>query len=96
MPLNASILFTSPGALSAVVDALPRQSAVRFARTSHGFLEPGLGAVWRELDSLVPLVALFPAHVFKKAKRPGAGLVSIHHLRRHPHPSFSALRTAMR
>ncbi|VDB87511.1 unnamed protein product [Peniophora sp. CBMAI 1063] len=77
MPLDASLLLTSPGALSAVVNALPRRDASRFARTSRGFLEPGLGAVWRELDSLVPLVSLFPNHIFKKAKRPGAGLASM-------------------
>ncbi|KZV74947.1 hypothetical protein PENSPDRAFT_647698 [Peniophora sp. CONT] len=77
MPLDASILLSSPDALRAVVEALPRRSASRFARTSHGFLEPGLGAVWRELDSLVPLVALFPTHIFKKAKRPGMGLASM-------------------
>jgi hypothetical protein len=33
-----------------------------------------LGLLWKELDNLVPLISLFPNHLFKRAKRPGLGL----------------------
>ncbi|KAI0041895.1 hypothetical protein FA95DRAFT_1500830 [Auriscalpium vulgare] len=46
----------------------------RLARTSKGFCEPGLSLLWKELDSLMPLISLFPNHLFKRARRPGLGL----------------------
>jgi hypothetical protein len=48
----------------------------RLTRVSKALVEPGLGLLWKELDNLVPLISLFPSHLFKRAKRPGLGLVS--------------------
>ncbi|KAI0294948.1 hypothetical protein BC826DRAFT_1091501 [Russula brevipes] len=46
----------------------------RLTRVSKALVEPGLGLLWKELDNLVPLISLFPSHLFKRAKRPGLGL----------------------
>lgn len=48
----------------------------RFARTCKAFCGPALDILWRELDSLVPVIGLFPNNIMKKARRPGFGLVS--------------------
>jgi hypothetical protein len=47
----------------------------RLARTCKAFFEPAADALWKELDSLVPLIGLFPGHLLRRAKRPGLGLV---------------------
>jgi hypothetical protein len=60
----------------AIVDAPGgRRSVSRLARTCKAFCEPALNVLWRELDSLIPLIALFPAHLLKRVRRPGLGLV---------------------
>ncbi|KAI0066481.1 hypothetical protein BV25DRAFT_1796922 [Artomyces pyxidatus] len=51
-----------------------KRTLSRLSRTSKGFCEPGLGLLWKELDSLMPLISLFPNHLFKRARRPGLGL----------------------
>jgi hypothetical protein len=48
----------------------------RFARTCKAFCEPALDILWRELDSMVPVIGLFPNNIMKKARKPGFGLVS--------------------
>lgn len=53
-----------------------KKSLSRLTRVSKALVEPGLGLLWKELDNLVPLISLFPNHLFKRAKRPGLGLVS--------------------
>jgi hypothetical protein len=53
-----------------------KRTLSRLARVSKVLVEPGLGLLWKELDNLVPLISLFPNHLFKRAKRPGLGLVS--------------------
>jgi hypothetical protein len=53
-----------------------KRTLSRLARVSKALVEPGLGLLWKELDNLVPLISLFPNHLFKRAKRPGLGLVS--------------------
>ena len=53
-----------------------KRTLSRLARVSKTLVEPGLGLLWKELDNLVPLISLFPSHLFKRAKRPGLGLVS--------------------
>lgn len=52
-----------------------RRSVSRLARTCKSFCEPAMDVLWRELDSLVPIVGLFPSHLLKKSRRPGLGLV---------------------
>ncbi|KAA1468068.1 hypothetical protein DENSPDRAFT_814085 [Dentipellis sp. KUC8613] len=51
-----------------------RRSLGRLARTCKAFCEPALNLLWKELDSLMPLISLFPNHLFKRARRPGLGL----------------------
>ncbi|KAH7885963.1 hypothetical protein F5I97DRAFT_2024520 [Phlebopus sp. FC_14] len=51
-----------------------RRSMSRLARTCRAMCEPALNVLWRELDSLLPLIALFPNHIMKRARRPGLGL----------------------
>ena len=53
-----------------------KRTLSRLARVSKALVEPGLGLLWKELDNLVPLISLFPSQLFKRAKRPGRGLVS--------------------
>ncbi|KAI0275155.1 hypothetical protein BC834DRAFT_815519 [Gloeopeniophorella convolvens] len=51
-----------------------KRTLSRLARVCKSLVEPGLGLLWKELDNLVPLISLFPNHLFKRAKRPGLGL----------------------
>jgi hypothetical protein len=52
-----------------------RRTVARIARTCKALQEPALAALWRDLDSFLPLVALFPAALMKRPRRPGQGLV---------------------
>ncbi|KAL6310106.1 hypothetical protein BKA93DRAFT_814448 [Sparassis latifolia] len=51
-----------------------RRSLYRLARTCKALKEPALDLLWRDLDSLAPLIALFPNTLLKRARRPGLGL----------------------
>ncbi|KAF9229080.1 hypothetical protein BS17DRAFT_2509 [Gyrodon lividus] len=51
-----------------------RRSMSRLARTCRAMCEPALDVLWRELDSLLPLISLFPNNLMKRARRPGLGL----------------------
>ncbi|THH18560.1 hypothetical protein EW146_g2441 [Bondarzewia mesenterica] len=51
-----------------------RRSLSRMARTCKVLCEPALNLLWKELDSLIPLISLFPNHLFKRSRRPGLGL----------------------
>lgn len=55
-----------------------RRSLSRLARTCRALSEPALNILWRDLDSLVPIIGLFPGQLLKKARKPGLGLVSQH------------------
>jgi hypothetical protein len=46
------------------------------ARTCRALKEPALEILWKDLDSVLPLIGLFPANIMKRARRPGLGLVS--------------------
>jgi hypothetical protein len=48
----------------------------KLARTCKAFFDPAADALWKDLDSLVPLIGLFPPHLLRRSKRPGLGLVS--------------------
>ncbi|KAF8640531.1 hypothetical protein AX17_000193 [Amanita inopinata Kibby_2008] len=50
-----------------------RRSLSRLARTCHALCEPALNVLWRELDSITPLVGLFP-NLMRKAHKPSLGL----------------------
>ncbi|TBU34673.1 hypothetical protein BD311DRAFT_290970 [Dichomitus squalens] len=54
-----------------------RRSVSRLARTCKAFKEPALNVLWRDLDSLTPLLGLFPSTILKRARRPGMGLVRL-------------------
>ncbi|KAG6846730.1 hypothetical protein H0H87_005931 [Tephrocybe sp. NHM501043] len=47
----------------------------RVARTCRAMCEPALNILWRDLDSLVPILWQFPGHLLKKARKPGMGFV---------------------
>ncbi|KAG6832518.1 hypothetical protein H0H92_000147 [Tricholoma furcatifolium] len=47
----------------------------RVARTCRAMCEPALNILWRDLDSLVPILWQFPGHMLKKARKPGMGFV---------------------
>ena len=59
-----------------------KRSLSRLARTCRAMCEPALDALWKDLDSIVPILGLFPNHVLKKGKRPqsafGRGLRRLH------------------
>lgn len=62
--------------LDAIADAPGgRRTVSRLARTCKSFCEPALNVLWRELDSLVPVIGLFPSHTLKRVKKPGLGFV---------------------
>jgi hypothetical protein len=52
-----------------------KRSLSRLARTCKAMCEPALNMLWKELDSLVPLIGLFPSHLLKRWKKPGMGFV---------------------
>jgi hypothetical protein len=52
-----------------------RRSLSRLARTCKAFSEPALNVLWRELDSLLPIIGLFPSKLMRKSRKPGLGLV---------------------
>ncbi|KAH9948173.1 hypothetical protein B0H21DRAFT_734928 [Amylocystis lapponica] len=61
--------------LEAVIDVpAGRRVLARIARTCKAFKEPALDLLWKDLDSLSPLIALFPNTLLKRARRPGLGL----------------------
>ncbi|KAJ6504370.1 hypothetical protein DFH09DRAFT_943958 [Mycena vulgaris] len=63
--------------LEAILDSPNgRRALSRLARTCRAWLDPALSVLWRELDSLVPVLGLFPTHLLKKARRPGLGLTT--------------------
>lgn len=64
-----------------------RRSVARLARTCKALQEPSLAVLWKELDSLNPLLYTMPTHLFKRAKRPGLGFV------RHSAPHLSFFRS---
>lgn len=74
-------LFRDRGAMKKLLDTIVespngRRSLSRFARTCKAFCDPALDVLWRELDSLIPIIGLFPNNIMKKARKPGFGLVS--------------------
>ncbi|KAI6136475.1 hypothetical protein F5141DRAFT_1185437 [Pisolithus sp. B1] len=74
-------ILRDPDAAKKLLDAIAdsptgRRSISRLARTCKAICEPALDVLWRELDSLLPLVALFPNNLLKRTRRPGLGLAS--------------------
>ncbi len=74
------ILLRDQGATKKVLEAIlestnGKRTLSRFARTCKAFCGLSLDILWRELDSLVPIIGLFPNNIMKKARKPGFGLV---------------------
>jgi hypothetical protein len=75
------LILRDPEATNKLLEAVlespnGKRSLSRLARTCRALSEPALNILWRDLDSLVPIIGLFPGHLLKKAKKPGLGLVS--------------------
>ncbi|EPT04053.1 hypothetical protein FOMPIDRAFT_1114668 [Fomitopsis schrenkii] len=51
-----------------------RRSLSRLARTCKALSGPVIDILWRDLDSINPLLGLFPSTLLKRARRPGLGL----------------------
>jgi len=75
------IILRDPDAAQKLLDTIidspaGRRSISRLARTCKAMCEPALNVLWREMDSLLPLIGLFPSNLLKRARRPGLGLAS--------------------
>ncbi|KAI6031578.1 hypothetical protein BKA83DRAFT_393571 [Pisolithus microcarpus] len=75
-------ILRDPDAAKKLLDTIAdspsgRRSISRLARTCKAICEPALDVLWRELDSLLPLIALFPNNLLKRTRRPGLGLVKV-------------------
>ncbi|KAF9477530.1 hypothetical protein BDN70DRAFT_810593 [Pholiota conissans] len=73
------IILRDPDATTKLMEAIldspaGRRSLSRLARTCRAFADPALDVLWRDLDSIVPIVGLFPGHLLKKTRKPGMGL----------------------
>ncbi|KAI0095121.1 hypothetical protein BDY19DRAFT_880298 [Irpex rosettiformis] len=51
-----------------------RKTLARLSRTCKAFKEPALDMLWRDLDSFVPLVSVFPNILMKRSRKPSMGL----------------------
>ena len=77
----APLILRDPEAAAKLFEAIldspgGRRSLSRLARTCRALCGPALDVLWRDLDSLVPILGLFPPHVLKKTRKPGLGFVS--------------------
>ena len=76
----APIILRDPEALQKLLESIyespgGRRSLSRLARTCRAISEPALNILWRELDSIAPIIGLFPSQILKKNRKPGLGLV---------------------
>ncbi|KAJ3556058.1 hypothetical protein NM688_g2234 [Phlebia brevispora] len=76
----APIILRDPEAMQRMLEAIlespgGKRSLCRLARTCKAFKEPALDLLWRDLDTFVPLLTLFPSGLMKRARRPALGLV---------------------
>ncbi|KAJ7246271.1 hypothetical protein B0H12DRAFT_1203333 [Mycena haematopus] len=82
MPRPAAIaILDSPEATQKVLEAIlesanGKRALSRLARTCRAWLDPALSVLWRDLDSLAPIIGLFPSHLLKKTRKPGLGLTA--------------------
>ena len=75
------LILRDPEATTKLLEAVlespnGKRSLSRLARTCRAFSEPALNILWRDLDTLIPIIGLFPGQLLKKARKPGLGLVS--------------------
>ncbi|KAL1677454.1 hypothetical protein EV122DRAFT_291037 [Schizophyllum commune] len=72
-------LLRDPAVLKTVLESIlempgGKRMLSRMARTCRALSDPVLNMLWKELDSLIPLLGLFPGSVLKKARKPGLGM----------------------
>ncbi|KAJ7040363.1 hypothetical protein C8F04DRAFT_1208752 [Mycena alexandri] len=77
----AIAVLDSPEVTQKILEAIlesanGRRALSRLARTCRAWLDPALNVLWRELDSLAPVIGLFPPHLLKKTRKPGLGLTA--------------------
>ena len=77
------LILRDPEATAKLLEAVlespnGKRSLSRLARTFRELSKPALDILWRDLDSLIPIIGLFPGQLLKKARKPGLGLVSQH------------------
>ncbi|KDQ63362.1 hypothetical protein JAAARDRAFT_120795 [Jaapia argillacea MUCL 33604] len=73
------LILRDPDATKKLLEAIldspgGKRSLSRLARTCKAICDPALNILWRDLDSIVPLIGLFPNNILKRARRPGLGL----------------------
>ncbi|KAI5897867.1 uncharacterized protein SCHCODRAFT_02487032 [Schizophyllum commune H4-8] len=76
---NMLPLLRDPAVLKTVLESIlempgGKRMLSRMARTCRALSDPVLNMLWKELDSLIPLLGLFPGSVLKKARKPGLGM----------------------
>ncbi len=98
----APIILRDPEALKKLLEAIHdspggKRSLSRLARTCRAISEPTLDVLWRDLDSIVPIIGLFPAQLLKKTRKPGLGLVRVSWSSSpHANVPFRAVRLVMK
>lgn len=75
------IILRDPDATNKLLEAIlesqnGKRALSRLARTCRAMRDPALNVLWRDLDSLIPILWQFPGHLLKKARKPGMGFVS--------------------
>ncbi|KAF9076086.1 hypothetical protein BDP27DRAFT_1210936 [Rhodocollybia butyracea] len=75
----APLILRDPNVTQKILEAIVdtpggKRTLSRLARTCRAILEPALNVLWRDLDSFVPVIGLFPPTLLKKARKPGLGL----------------------
>ncbi|KIK70804.1 hypothetical protein GYMLUDRAFT_148494 [Collybiopsis luxurians FD-317 M1] len=73
------LIFRDPDITQKLLEAIidtpgGKRTVSRLARTCRTMSEPALDLLWKELDSLLPLIGLFPPNLLKRVRKPGLGL----------------------
>ncbi|KAJ3803445.1 hypothetical protein GGU11DRAFT_670956 [Lentinula aff. detonsa] len=77
--MKSPLLLRDPEVTQKLLEALidtpaGKRTVSRLARTCRAISEPALNVLWRDLDSLIPIIGLFPSTLLKKVRKPGLGL----------------------
>ncbi|KAJ3825645.1 hypothetical protein F5880DRAFT_1477881 [Lentinula raphanica] len=77
--MKSPVILREPEVTQKLLEAIldtpgGKRTVSRLARTCRAISEPALNVLWRELDSLVPIIGLFPSTILKKVRKPGLGL----------------------
>ncbi|GAW04386.1 26s proteasome non-atpase regulatory subunit 12 [Lentinula edodes] len=77
--MKSPLILRDPDVTQKLLEAMidtpgGKRTVSRLARTCRAISEPALNVLWRDLDSLIPIIGLFPATLLKKVRKPGLGL----------------------